>query len=172
MFCVLLTAFSHHQHNIRSSPAHFSAALVLDHQHPPTMNPPGNHRAGNGPEAFVLAGKDIQRKSPRIGAVATEDRVFRKFFGITAVIASTLWRLLAANDKIPAKPGIKHLLWMLHFLSTHPKQGAACSMVGGLERAVDPKTLRKYIWPLIYAVSDTEPDVVSVFTVRANVQLN
>jgi hypothetical protein len=137
------------------------------------MNPPGNHCAGNGPEAFVLAGKDIQRKSPRIGAVATEDRAFREFFGTTSVIASTLWRLLAANDKIPAKSGIKHLLWMLHFLHAYPKQGATCSMVGGgSERAVDPKTLRKYIWPLIYAVSDMEPDVVSVFTVRANVQLN
>ncbi len=133
------------------------------------MSPPGNHHAGNEPEAFVLAGKDIQRKPPRIGAVATEDCAFRKFFGTTAVVTPTLWRLLAANDKIPAKSSVKHLLWMLHFLHAYPKQGTTFSMVGGLEGAVDPKTLRKYIWPLIYAVSDMEPDVVSVFTVRANV---
>ncbi len=169
---MLLAAFSHHQHNIRSSPAHFSTTLFLDHQHPPTMNPPGDHHAGNGPEAFVLAGKDIQHKSPRIGAVATEDHAFREFFGTTAVITSTLWRLLTANNKISTKSGVKHLLWMLHFLRAYPKQGATCSMVGGSEGAVDPKTLHKYIWPLIYAVSDMEPDVVSVFTVRANVQLN
>jgi hypothetical protein len=169
---VLLSAFSHHQHIIRSSPAHSSTALFLDHQPPPTMNPPGNHRAGDRPEAFVLAGKDIQRKSQRIGAVSTEDRAFRKFFGTTAVVTSTLWRLLAANDKIPAESGIKHLLWMLHFICAYLKQGATCSMVGGLEGAIDPKTLCKYIWPLIYAVSDMEPDEVSVFTACKNVQLN
>jgi hypothetical protein len=135
------------------------------------MNLPGNYHAGNGPEAFVHAGKDIQCKSPRIGAVSTEDHTFGEFFGTTAVIASTLWRLLAANDKIPTESGVKHLLWMIHFLRACLKQGATCSMVGGLEGAVDPKTLRKYIWPLIYAVSDLEPDVVSVFTVRVNVQL-
>jgi hypothetical protein len=156
---MLLSAFSCHQHYIGSS-------------HPPTMNPPGNHRTGNRPEAFVLAGKDVQRKSPRIGAVSTEDRTFRKFFSTTAVVTSTLWRLLAANDKIPAESCIKHLLWMLHFLHAYPKQSAACSMVGGLEGAVDPKTLCKYSWPLIYAVSDMEPDVVSVFTVRTNMQSN
>ena len=136
------------------------------------MNPPGNHRAGDRPEAFVLAGKDIQRKSQRIGAVSTEDRAFRKFFGTTAVVTSTLWRLLAANDKILAESGIKHLLWMLHFLRDYPKLGTTCSMAGGSKGAVDPKTLRRYIGQLIYAVSDMEPDVVSVFTVRANVQLN
>jgi hypothetical protein len=156
---MLLSAFSCHQHYIR----------LL---HPPTMNPLGNHCAGNRPEAFVLAGKDIQRKSPRIGAVSTEDRAFRKFFGTTAVVTSTLWRLLAANDKIPAESCIKHLLWMLHFLRAYLKQGATCSMVGGLEGAVDPKTLRKYSWPLIYTVSDMEPDVVSVFNVRTNMQSN
>jgi hypothetical protein len=127
------------------APAHFSAALFLDHQHPPTMNPPGDYRAGSGPEVFVLAGKDIQRKSPRIRVVSTEDRAFYKFFCTTAVVASILWRLLATNNKIPAKSGVKHLLGMLHFLCAYPKQGATCSMVGGLEGAVDPKTLRKYI---------------------------
>jgi hypothetical protein len=136
------------------------------------MNPPGNHHADDGPEAFVLAGKNIQCKPPRIGAVSTEDRAFRKFFGTTAVSASALWRLLAANDKIPARSGVKHLLLMLHSLHAYPKQGATCFMVGGLEGAVDPKTLLKHIWPLIYAVSDLEPDVVSVFTVSTKVQLN
>ncbi len=97
IFCVLLSAFSHHQHNIRSSPADFSPAHFLDHHHPLTMSPPGDHRLGNGPEAFVLAGKDIQRKSPRIGTVSTEDHAFCVFFGTTAVITSILWRLLAAR---------------------------------------------------------------------------
>ncbi len=45
-------------------------------------------------------------------------------------------------------------------------------MVCGSEGAVDPKILGRYIWPMIYAVSDMELDVVSVFTVHANVQLN
>ncbi len=138
----------------------FPRALILDHQDPPSMNHPVDH---DGPEAFVLAGKDIQRKPLTIGAASTEDRAFRDFFGTTAIVASTLWRFLAANDKIPAKSGIKHLLWMLYFPRAYPKQGHTCSMVGGSAGAVDLKTLRKYIWPLIYAISDMEPDVVSVF---------
>jgi hypothetical protein len=123
-----------------------------------------NHPVDNhdGPEAFVLAGKDIQRKPLTIGALSTEDRAFRNFFDTTAIVASTLWRLLYANDKIPAESGIKHLLWVLYFLRAYLKQGHTCSMVGGSVGAVDPKTLRKYIWPLIYAISDLEPDVVSV----------
>lgn len=140
----------------------FLRDLILDHQHPPTMNHPVDHHAGDGPEAFVLAGKDIQRKPLTIGAASTEDRAFRDFFGTSAIVASTLWRFLAENDKIPAESDIKHLLWVLYFLRAYPKQGHTCSMVGGSAGAVDPKTLRKYIWPLIYAISDLEPDVVSV----------
>jgi hypothetical protein len=115
------------------------------------MNHPVDH---DGPEVFFLAGKDIQRKPLMIGAASAEDCAFRGFFGTTAIFASTLLRFLAANDKIPAESGIKHLLWMLYFLHAYPKQGHTCSMVGGLAGAVDPKTLRQYIWPLIYAISD------------------
>jgi len=123
------------------------------------MNHPVNH---DTPEAFVLAGKDIQRKPLTIGAPSTDNRAFRDFFGATAIVVSTLWRFMATNDKIPAESGIKHLLWALYFLRAYPKQGHMCSMVGGSAGAVDPKTLRKYIWPLIYRISDLEPDVVSV----------
>ena len=35
----------------------------------------------------------------------------------------------------------------------------ACSTAGGSKGAIDPKTFRKYIWPMIEAISDLEPYV-------------
>ena len=54
----------------------FLRALILDHQNPPSMNHPVDH---DRPEAFVLAGKDIQRKPLTIGASSTEDRALCNF---------------------------------------------------------------------------------------------
>jgi hypothetical protein len=55
---------------------------------------------------------------------------------------------------------MKYLLWTLHFLKAYPKQAAVCSAVGGSAGAIDPNTLRKYVWPFIRAVADFEPAVV------------
>ena len=68
---------------------------------------------------------------------------------------------MAQKDFIPPKGETRHLLWTLHFLKAYPKQAAVCSTVGGSAGAIDPKTLRKYMWPFIRAVADLEPDVVS-----------
>ena len=45
-------------------------------------------------------------------------------------------------------------------LKAYPKQAAVCSTVGGSAGAIDPKTLRKYMWPFIRAVANFEPAVV------------
>jgi hypothetical protein len=90
----------------------------------------------------------------------TEDRHFHEFFGMGPFVVSQLWNLLAHNDFIPPEGEMKHLLWMLHFLKAYPKQAAVCSTVGGSAGAIDPKTLRKYMWPFIRAVANFEPAVV------------
>ena len=113
---------------------------------------------------FLLAGKDIQNKAGRpIGSAGTEDRHFREFFGAGPFVVSQLWNLLARHDLIPPEGELWHLLWTLHFLKAYPKQATVCSTVGGSAGAIDPKTLRKYMWPLIRAVADLEPDVVSKY---------
>ena len=110
---------------------------------------------------FLLKGKDIQNKAGRpIRSAGTEERHFREFFGTGPFVVSQLWNLLAQNDFIPPGGELRHLLWTLHFLKAYPKQAAVCSTVGGSAGAIDPKTLRKYMWPFIRAVTDLEPAVV------------
>ena len=60
----------------------------------------------------------------------------------------------------------QYLLWTMFFLKCYPKEGPACGAAGGStnrKNAVDPKTWRKYVWPYIYALSDLEGPVVSLF---------
>ena len=47
---------------------------------------------------------------------------------------------MVAHDVIPAEGEINHLLWTLHFMKVNPKQGVVCSMAGGTNGAIDPKT--------------------------------
>ena len=54
-----------------------------------------------------------------------------------------------------------HLLWALYFMKVYPKEGTACATAGGSGGAIDPKTLRKYVWPIILGLADLEPNVVS-----------
>jgi hypothetical protein len=76
-------------------------------------------------------------------------------------VALLLCNLLAFNNFVPPEGEMKHLLWTLHFLKAYPKQAVICSTVGGSAGAIDPKTLRKYMWPFICAVANLEPAVVS-----------
>lgn len=118
---------------------------------------------GPSPDDFILAGKDIQNKKRRHqrGSKQAERRAFMEFFGTRAAIVSLIWRLLVENDLLPEKAQIKHLLWALFFMKVYPKQGPACSVVGGSDGAVDPKTLRKWVWLFISRIAMLEPIVVS-----------
>ena len=54
----------------------------------------------------------------------------------------------------------KHLLWVLIFLKTYTTESSLAVAIG-----VDEKTLRKWIFIIIYAISDLEDDWVgSLFT--------
>ncbi len=112
---------------------------------------------------FLLVGKDIQNKTDRpIGLAGTEDCHLHEFFGTGLFVIAKLWILLADHNFIPPEGEIKHLLWTLHFLKAYPRQAAVCSMVGGSTGAIDPKTFQKYMWPLICAMANLEPAVVSI----------
>ena len=111
---------------------------------------------------IIIAGKNLQNKSGRaVGATGTEERAFHEFFGTSPLVATVLWNTMVARDIIPTEGEINHLLWTLHFMKAYPKQGVACSMAGGTNGAIDPKTHRKYMWPFIHAIAELEPFVVS-----------
>ena len=116
-----------------------------------------------GPSAadFVLAGRDIQNRSRSLRCDFVEGRSFKEYFGTTAAIVCLLWRLLVENDLLPEKAQVKHLLWALFFMKVYPKQEPACSIAGGSNGAVDPETLRKWVWLFIPAIAELELVVVS-----------
>ena len=117
------------------------------------------------PEDFILWGKEIQNKIGRTGSDAMEDRAFREFFGTTANVVSKIWGKLSERDRVPIEGTAKHLLWSFYFMRAYPKQGVTCAVVGGSAGAIDPKTLRKFIWPLIEAMADLFSDVVSLLCI-------
>ena len=114
-------------------------------------------------DVYILA-KDIQNRfsNEAFSPEATEDRRFRSFFGCGAAVALIAWQMLNVYELLPDSAMLVHLLWVLFFMKRYPTEDHACSTVRGNQGAIDPKTLCKHIWPLITALSDLEPYVVSV----------
>jgi hypothetical protein len=46
-------------------------------------------------------------------------------------------------------------------MKVYPKQGPGCAVVGASHGAADPKTLRKWVWAFIEAISELVDLVVS-----------
>ena len=116
-------------------------------------------------EDVIRIGRDIQNKSGLGSGSAWEERSFREFFGTSPVIILNLWCLLSNHDMSPGEGRIEHLMWALHFLRAYPKEGVACSEAGGSGGAIDPKTLRKYIWPFIHGLVEILSVVASLLFV-------
>jgi hypothetical protein len=73
---------------------------------------------------FEEMARDIQnRASRRVGAATTETRHFREFFGTSVLVVEKTWELLERDSLLPKGGRPKHLLWALHFMKVHPKQG-------------------------------------------------
>lgn len=114
-------------------------------------------------DEFYMMAKEVQRRSgQKINTADTEDRRFRDFFGVGVHVAIITWTLLLEHDLLPEAATIPHLLWAMYFLTCYPLQEEGCAAAGDAEKgAIDPKTWRKYIWPMIYALADLESVVVS-----------
>ena len=111
---------------------------------------------------FFIAARDIQNRTSRIvGTAQMEDRRFRELFRACMEIVVHLWVMMDDDDLLPKKSKPKHLLWMLYFLKVYPRQAPGCSAVGGSGGAVNPKTLRKWVWLFIERIGELADDVVS-----------
>ena len=73
-----------------------------------------------------------------------------------------MWTMLVENELLEEDFEISHLLWAMYFLKCYPQTEEGCSAAASENGAVDPKTWRKHIWPVIYALSDLESAVVSL----------
>lgn len=97
----------------------------------------------------------------------TEIAKFKEWFGCSPRVACYLWEMLEDckqlydKDHPTAHITRAHLLWALFYMKQYPTEGVCCAAVGGRSGAIDPKTLRKYVWFIIDAIADLEEVVVS-----------
>lgn len=79
-------------------------------------------------------------------------RKFRAHFGVDSIHCSLLWEALADNS-VDGLYGWKpyHLLDALFFLKVYPSEDCGCTFA-----RCDAKTLRKWNWKVIEAISDLE----------------
>ena len=77
--------------------------------------------------------------------------------------------MLYESGLLPDNGQPKHLLWACYFLKVYPKQAAGCSVVGGTSGAVDPKTMKYWVWEFIDGIGELVDDVVSTnFSIACN----
>ena len=99
---------------------------------------------------FFIAARDIQNRTSRIvGTAEMEDGRFRELFGARMEIVVHIWVMMDDDGLLPEKSCPKHLLWTLYFMKVYPRQAPGCSAVGGSGGAIDPKTMRKWVWLFI-----------------------
>ena len=90
-----------------------------------------------------------------------EDRRFRELFGARMEIVVHIWVMMDDDGLLPEKSRPKHLLWTLYFMKVYPRQAPGCSAVGGSGGAIDPKTMRKWVWLFIERIGELADEVVS-----------
>ena len=113
---------------------------------------------------FLRDAWDIQNRTYRcVGTAAMEDRRFHGLFGARIEIVLKVWSMLLEDGLRPKKSKPKHLLWTLYFLKVYPREAPGCSAVGGSKGAIDPKTLRKWVWLFIERIAELADDAVSIF---------
>ena len=84
-------------------------------------------------------------------------------FGARIEIVLKVWSMLLEDGLRPKKSKPKHLLWMLYFLKVYPREAPGCSAFGRSKVAIDPKTLRKWVWLFIERIAELADEVVSIF---------
>jgi hypothetical protein len=113
---------------------------------------------------FSRAARDIMNRVGRkVGLAAVEDRRFREHFGAPFEIVRMVWDMMGEGQLLPEKSEPKHLLWTLYFLKCYPKEGPGCAAVGGSKGAIDPKTMRKWVWLLLERIGELADEVVSTY---------
>jgi hypothetical protein len=87
-----------------------------------------------------------------------EGKCFPGYFGVSAEVAVEAWEMMEELDCLPLLPQFQHYLWALAFMQLYSENGSALSSTLG---GSDPKTIQKYIWPMIQSIFDLEEVVVS-----------
>jgi hypothetical protein len=97
----------------------------------------------------------------RLGALhpgSPEDKRFRGYFGVSAEVAVDAWEMMVEHDYLPRYHEFLHYLWALAFMQLYPANDTALLVALG---GSDPKTICKYIWPMIESITELDAIVVS-----------
>jgi hypothetical protein len=114
---------------------------------------------------FFCAARDIMNRVRRkVGTMAREDCPLCEHFDVPFTIVQMVWDMLEERGLLPKEGEPKHLLWALYFLKCYPKEGPGCTVVGGSKGAIDPKTMRKWVWLLLERICKLADHVVSLFS--------
>ena len=116
-------------------------------------------------EAYVAGQKVMGRANRRkLLSSSPEDLRFRAFFGVSAQVAVTAWSMMEVHSVLPPNPNFVHFWWALAFMRTYPANDTTLScLLGGS----DPKTIGKYVWPLIRSLYELNETVVSICLIVA-----
>ncbi len=135
----------------------------------PSRTDPLYNRVNPQLDDVYQLGKELMNRSRNaVGSThkgGTEDRRFRAFYGISALSALDTWERLQAQNLTPAGGKFLHLLWTLLFFKLYGVEADVCAHAGGRYGAIDPKTLRKWIWPMVDALEELQYSVVSMSSI-------
>ena len=92
---------------------------------------------------------------------ATQNQCFKGLCGVHPTVCVIVWGELKQSMLVEDACKPKHPLWVLIFLKTYTTKSSLAVAIG-----VDEKTLRKWIFIIIYAISDLEDDWVGGFLVH------
>ena len=87
-----------------------------------------------------------------------KDKRFRGYFGVSAEVAVEAWEMMVEHDYLPPSHEFLHYLWALAFMQLYPTNDMALSVALG---GSDPKTIRKYIWPMIESITELDAMLVN-----------
>ncbi len=103
----------------------------------------------------------MNRTLQKMGTATMEDCLFSAFFGAWKEIVHMVWDMLGEGSLRPEKCKPRHMLWALYFLKVYPWEGPGCFVVGGSKGAVDPKTMRMWVWQMLERIAKLADHMVS-----------
>ena len=114
-------------------------------------------------EDFYRLGKEVQNRSGQKLCAKGKD-ASESILEPVSTQPSTLGLCSISITSLIRFSEVPHMLWAMYFVKCYPLTQEACAAAGGTNSgAVDPKTWKKYVWPMIYALADLEAEVVSLF---------
>jgi hypothetical protein len=110
---------------------------------------------------FELLGRSITKCT--VHSFHNKRREFVTSFGIPPIVMAKIWEMILENGTSPnPKMKEKHFMWGLYFLKVYPGMkimGASVKQDTEL-RKPNEKTVHKWIWIAIEAISDLHPNVI------------